>query len=173
MPTAQFVLSVLAQFQDRRLCPIPVPIRQPSGLMGRQFQGHAVPSDVDIRMVISALSQNGHLIHPPHRGSEVGENIRSNQGLPFLDPSRLRFSEDVFHEHQTVRGVFFASSFRTGKFFARFWEQLSNGVPTVSQQTRIQGWQRVVPKTAHNTIRRIWAYLTGFESVVRIVHRPY
>ncbi len=173
MPIAQFVLSVLAQLQNRCLCPIPVPVRQPSGLMGRQFQGHAVPSDVDIRMVISALSQNGHLIHPPHRGSEIGENIRSNQGLPFLDPSRLRFSEDVFHEHQTVRGVFFASSFRTGKFFARFWEQLSNGVPTVSQQTRIQGWRRVVPKTAHNTIRQIWAYLTGFESVVRIVHRPY
>ena len=173
MPTAQFVLSVLAQFQDRRLCPIPVPVRQPSGLVGRQFQGHAVPSDVDIRMVISALRQYSHLIDPPHGGSEVGENIRSNQGLPFLDPAWQQLFGGIVHEHKIVRGVFFASSFSIRKFFARFWEQLSSGVPTVSQQSQIQGWGRVVPKTAHNSIRDIRAFLTGFESVVRIVHRPY
>lgn len=131
MPTAQFVLSVLAQFQDRRLCPIPVPVRQPSGLVGRQFQGHAVPSDVDIRMVISPLSQNGDLIHPPHGGSEVGENIRSNQGLPFLGPTRQRFSIDVFHAHQTVRGFSLLQASAPGSSSLDF----GNNCPTGFQQS--------------------------------------
>jgi hypothetical protein len=144
--------------------------------MRHQPQGHPIPTDIDVWMVVLLLSQIGNPVDPDHRGSKVSKLFSSNQTTAFQAP----FSDfggfvatHLFHSDQTVRPVSSCSSFANRKFFAELWEQRSKGMPIEAQQPQFQPLARVVPKTVHRRKFFFLPCLTGFASVVRFVHRPY
>jgi hypothetical protein len=144
--------------------------------MRAQLQGDSIPTDMDVRMVISLLSQTGNPVDPEHRGSEIGKHFCSDQTSPFQRPALDIggfFTVDRFHSRQTVQTSSSGSSFARRKFLAGFWEQRSNGVPIGSQQPLFQPSARVVPKTVHRWKIFYQPCLLGFAQVVGFVHRPY
>ena len=165
-----------SQFRLRCLSPRTVPIGQPSLFMRCQPQGHSIPTDLDVGMVVSLLGQPSNSIYPAHGGLEIGENLGSNPTAAFQGPSRNMgcfLATNQFHCPQTVRTDSSGSSFPIRKFFAEPWEQRSKGVPTGTQQAPSQAWTRVVPKTVHTGKFLIQPCLTGFALVVGFVHSPY
>jgi len=55
--------------------------------MRAQLQGDSIPTDMDVWMVISLLSQTGNPVDPEHRGSEIGKHFCSDQASAFQRPA--------------------------------------------------------------------------------------
>jgi hypothetical protein len=144
--------------------------------MRHQPQGHSIPTNLDIGMMVALFSQASHAMDPNHGGVEIGKNLSPHQPRTVQRPAGLLGCLGVaigFHQPLTVRTPFFGSSFPLRKFFAALWEQRSKGVPTEIQQSLFRLSARVVPKTVHTGNFLIQPCLTGFAPVVRFVHRPY
>lgn len=167
------------QFCLRRLCPRPISIRQPSCFMRRQPQGHSIPTDLNIGMMVPLFCQPSNSLDPIHGSVEIRKNLGSDQTRAVAGPCRLLGLlgwlgvADRFHQPRTVGTPSSGSSFPLRKFFAALWEQRSKGVLTGTQQSLFQRSARVVPKTIHIEKFLIPPCLTGFPLVVRFVHRPY
>lgn len=149
---------------------------QSSCFVRRQPQGHSIPTNLNVRMMVALFCQPSNSLNPIHGSVEIVKNLGSNQTRTVDGPCGhlgwLRVANRV-HEALTVGTPSSGSSFPLRKFFAELWEQRSKGVPTEIQQSLFPGWAWVVPKTVHTGNFLIPPYLTGFAPVVGFVHRPY
>ena len=144
--------------------------------MRREPQGHSIPMNFDVGMMVPLLSQSGDPIHPSHGCWEIRKNLSSDPRVTFQSPSRhQRWLVPVYRFHcvLTVRTNASGSSSRLKKFLAKLWEQQSKAMPTRAQQTAFQTLARVVAKMIHSRKIFLRPCLTGFAMVVRFVHRPY
>lgn len=144
--------------------------------MRHQLQGHSIPTDIDVWMVVPLLCQTGNPVDLEHRGSKIGKLFSSDQTTAFQGPFSdfgVSIAAHRFHSRHTLRTVSSGSSFANRKFFAELWEQRSKGVPIGAQQPQLEPSARVVPKTVHRQKIFFQPCLTGFAPVVMFVHRPY
>lgn len=66
-----------------------ITVGDPTGIVRSEREGHLVPSDVDIGVVIEPLSDQSHPCDEPHRGHEIGESERPPDRVPVALPLRV------------------------------------------------------------------------------------